>query len=386
MAFSPIPDILKELRKGRAVLLLDDRESDSEGDLVCAAENVTPRLLNFMAMHARGLIRLSLPAERCEELQLEVQSRDPALPLQKAFTISIDARDIRGSGISIPNRVKTIQTAVREGCGPSDLVRPGHVLPLRARPGGVLVRAGKTEGSVDLARLAGLKPAGVFCEVLDSRGNPMRLQALQRFGRVHGIKMCTLGDLIEYRLSHDPQVIERVEDVDLPTRYGSFRLIAFRSMSSPEPHLALCKGGVGETDRWGRAAPQPQPVLVRVQPECLTGCVFGCGFCECGILLTRSMVRIEREGKGALVLLRRDPGSRVEEALHPHALGPAASSAGVAGRVGETRPDRRDFGLGSQILRALGLKKLRVLTNSRQKIYGLEGFGLSVVERIPLSP
>lgn len=378
MPFALIPEILDDLHSGRMVVLLDDRYSDSQGDLVCAAEKVNVKILNFMATHARGLIRLSLPAERCEELQLEVQSRDPSQPLQKAFTISIDARDIQGSGISIRNRVKTILTAVEDRCQPSDLVRPGHVLPLRARPGGVLVRAGKTEGSVDLPRLAGLKPAGVFCEVLDPRGEPMRLSQLKQFSRKYGLKMCTLADIIEYRLTHDEKIIERVEDVELPTRYGDFRLIAFRSMSSPEPHLALCKGGVGDTDPSGRVIPHSDPVLVRVQPECLPGCVFGSEVCECGTLLSLALARIEQEGKGALVLLRRSQGARMEDAFHPHAVGPSA------GRGNGPRSDRRDFGLGSQILRGLGLQLLRVLTNSRQKIYGLEGFGLSVVEYVPL--
>lgn len=381
MPFAPIPEILKDLCAGRIIVLVDDRESEGPGDLVCAAEKVTAENLNFMVSHARGLIRLSLPAEHCEELQLEVQSRDSSLPLQKAFTISIDARNLEGSGISVRNRVKTILAAIDENCKPSDLVRPGHVLPLRARPGGVLVRAGKTEGSVDLARLAGLKAAGVFCEMLDQDGEPMGSEARRQFARQHGLKICTIEEVIEFRLSNEP-IIQRVENVDMPTDFGDFRLIAFRSMGHPEPHLALCKGGVGELNEFGKVIPHSDPILVRVQPECLTGCVFGTSICSCGDHLSMALNRIEEEGKGAFVLLRRTQGARMEDVFHPHALGvpKPKNSPELPG----TASDRRDFGLGSQILRALGLGKLRVLSNSRQKIYGLEGFGLSVVERIQL--
>ena len=363
------------------VLLLDDRDPDSHGDVVCAAEKATVRAINFMADHARGLVRLSLPAERCEELQLEVQSRDPSLPQQKAFTISIDARELDGSGISSRNRVKTIRTAVSPECQPSDLVRPGHVLPLRAREGGVLVRAGKTEGSVDLARLAGLVQAGVYCEVLDPRGEPMRCRRLRQFGREHGLKMCTIEDIIEFRVGNE-EIVERVEDVEMPTPYGDFRLVAFRSMGHPEPHLALCAGDIGELDRLGRPLPQPEPVLVRVQAECVPGCALGASSCNCGSNLALAQRRIAKEGKGALIFLRPSQGGRLEHAIDDQALG-GPTRAGESDHD-QRRQDRRDFGLGSQILRTLGLKRLKVMTNSQRKIYGLEGFGLSVVERIPL--
>jgi len=379
MPFASIPEILKDLRKGRTILLLDERSPDSHGDVVCAAEKVSARALNFMATHARGLIRLSLPTDRCEQLHLEVQSTVPSLPRQKAFTISIDARDLEGSGIGMRDRVKTIRTAVGPGCRPSDLVRPGHVFPLRARMGGVLMRAGKTEGSVDLARLAGLTPAGVFCEALRRDGEPMRYEQLKRFGQEHDLKMCSIVDIIEHRLRNE-QMIERVEDVELPTRYGDFRLVAFRSMRDPEPHMALCKGGVGDLDDLGRVTCWPEPVLVRVQLECLPGCALGSSLCRCGERLGLAQARIQQEGKGAIVLLRRSQQSGPEEAVHPHALGMDAPGPAK----GTEARERRDFGLGSQILRSLGLTKLRVLTNSRRRFYGLEGYGLSVVERIPL--
>jgi 3,4-dihydroxy 2-butanone 4-phosphate synthase/GTP cyclohydrolase II len=380
MLFAPIPEILKDLRRGEMVLLLDDQTAESQGDVVCAAEKVTVKALNFMASHARGLIRLSLPAERCEQLHLEVQSTDLSLPGRKAFTISIDARDLKGSGVSMTDRVKTIRTAVSPDCRPADLVRPGHVLPLRAQMGGVLVRAGKTEGSVDLARLAGLTPAGVFCEALNRDGDPMNYEQLRRFSGKYGLRMCTLADIIEHRLRNE-QVIERGEDVELPTWYGDFRLIAFRSMRDPEPHTALCKGGIGDMDESGRVVQRPEPVLVRVQLECLPGCALGSTLCRCGELLRLAQARIQKEGKGAIVLLRGGQEGGPDEVVHPHALGPAASQ--VLSRPNGAR-ERRDFGLGSQILRSLGLSQLRVLTNSRRKFYGLEGYGLSVVERIPL--
>ena len=373
MPFASVPEILKELRRGGMALLLDSREPDSLGDIICAAEKVTAKTLNFMALQARGLIRLSLPAKVCEDLQLEIQACDPEFPLQKAFTVSIDARGIQGPGISVKSRAETILAAIDPGCKASDLVRPGHVLPLRARTGGVLIRAGKTEGSMDLARLADLAPSGVMCDVLDTRGEQMRLNQLKRFGSKHKLKMCTIADIIEFRLGHE-ETIERLEDVEMPTVHGDFRLIAFRSMQNPEPHLALCKGGVGDLDRFGRAIPRAGPVMVRVQPECLPGCAFGTQFCSCGKTLAQAQTRIDKEGTGAIVLLRRHP-TRIEEVVHPHA---------TSSRSPATRPDRRDFGLGPQILNALGLKQLRVLTNSRQKIFGIEGFGLSVVERLPL--
>ncbi|MDA0837404.1 MAG: 3,4-dihydroxy-2-butanone-4-phosphate synthase [Planctomycetota bacterium] len=373
MPFASVPEILKELRRGGTALLLDHREPDSLGDIICAAEKVSAKTLNFMASEARGLIRLSLPAKLCEDLQLEIQARNPDFPLQKAFTVSIDARGLLHPGISVKSRAKTILTAIDTECKASDLVRPGHVLPLRARTGGVLIRAGKTEGSMDLARLAGMCPAGVMCEVLDTKGEQMRLNQLKRFSSKHNLKMCTIADIIEFRLSHE-EIIERLEDVEMPTDYGNFRLIAFRSMQDPEPHIALCKGGVGDLDRFGRVIPRPEPVLVRVQPECLPGCVFGTQFCTCGKSLAKAQERIEEEGKGAIVLLRRYP-ARVEEMVHPHA---------TSSRSPAVPADRRDFGLGSQILHSLGLNQLRVLTNSRHKIFGIEGFGLSVVERLSL--
>jgi 3,4-dihydroxy 2-butanone 4-phosphate synthase/GTP cyclohydrolase II len=373
MPFASVPEILKELRRGGVALLLDSREPDSLGDIICAAEKVSSKTLNFMATEARGLIRLSLPAKVCEDLQLEIQASDPDFPLQKAFTVSIDARGLEEPGISVKSRAKTILAAIDTECKASDLVRPGHVLPLRARTGGVLIRAGKTEGSMDLARVAGMCPAGVMCEVLDSKGEQMRLNQLKRFSSKHKLKMCTIADIIEFRLSHE-EIIERLEDVEMPTDYGNFRLIAFRSMQNPEPHLALCKGGVGDLDRFGRVIPRPEPVLVRVQPECLPGCAFGTQFCTCGKSLDRAQARIDKEGKGAIILLRRHP-THADEMVHPHA---------TSSRSPSTPPDRRDFGLGSQILHALGLNQLRVLTNSRHKIFGIEGFGLSVVERLSL--
>jgi 3,4-dihydroxy 2-butanone 4-phosphate synthase/GTP cyclohydrolase II len=279
MPFSPIPEILEDLRAGKMIVLVDDESRENEGDLVCAAEKTTPEIINFMAKHARGLICLPLMGEKCDTLNLYPQTQDNTSSFSTAFTVSIDAAHGVSTGISAADRSHTILTAIRDDCRPIDLARPGHIFPLRARTGGVLVRAGQTEGAVDLARLAGLKPAGVICEIMKDDGTMARVPDLEVFCAEHKLKMCTTAELIKYRLLSE-RLIERAVEIDLPLEEGAFRIIAYKSFVDAEPHLAFCLGGVGAMDEHGRPVVHPEPVLVRVHSECLTGDVFGSRRCE----------------------------------------------------------------------------------------------------------
>jgi 3,4-dihydroxy 2-butanone 4-phosphate synthase/GTP cyclohydrolase II len=386
MPFTPIPDIIEELKAGRMVVLVDDEGRENEGDLVIPAEKCTPDIINFMLKHARGLICLSLTNETCDRLHLHPQTEFNTAQLGTAFTVTIDAHPRFGvtTGVSSFDRAKTIEVAVASDAQPHDLLRPGHINPLRARDGGVLVRAGQTEGSVDLARLAGLKPAAVICEIMRDDGQMARRPELQAFCREHNIKMCSIADLISYRL-HREQFVRRIESVTLPTNWGTFRLHAYQSVVDPQPHLALCKGGVGDLDSEGKPIIHDNPVLVRVHSECLTGDVFASARCECGPQLWAAMQRIEQEGKGALVYLRQEGrGIGLANKLHAYRLQEQGLDT-VEANVRLGLPvDKRDYGIGSQILRDLGLRKIRLLTNNPRKIYGLEGFGLSIVEEIPI--
>src|SRR5215210_7277650 len=291
MPFSPIPDILDELKAGKMVVLVDDEDRENEGDLVVAAERITPDLMNFIITHGRGTVCLALTQEHCDKLRLHPQTDQNTTTLGTAFTVTVDAHPRFGvtTGVSARDRATTVQVAVADDAQPHDLRRPGHMNPLRARDGGVLVRAGQTEGSVDLARLAGLKPAAVICEILRPEdGEPMRRAELEAFCDRHGLKMCTIAELISYRLKRE-QFVKRIESVTLPTRWGEFRLHAYQSVVDPQPHLALCKGGVGEMDPSGKVLEQTEPTLVRVHSECLTGDVFGSARCDCGGQLDTAM-------------------------------------------------------------------------------------------------
>ncbi|MHC4647323.1 MAG: 3,4-dihydroxy-2-butanone-4-phosphate synthase, partial [Planctomycetota bacterium] len=305
MQFSEISEILEELRQGKMVVLVDAEDRENEGDLVCAAEKVTPEIINFMARYGRGLICLPLTAEKCDTLGLYPQSPENTARFGTAFTVSIDAAEGIKTGISAADRARTIQAAIADGARSGDLARPGHVFPLRARDGGVLVRAGQTEGAVDLMRLAGLKPAGVICEIMNEDGSMARVPELLKFCERHNLKIASIAKLIEYRLQRESQ-IKRVECVTLPTDYGQFRLIGYESITSAEPHLALCKGGVGDLDRKGRPIEHHEPVLVRVHSECMTGDLFHSQRCECGYQLVTAMKMIEDVGKGALIYLRQE--------------------------------------------------------------------------------
>jgi 3,4-dihydroxy 2-butanone 4-phosphate synthase/GTP cyclohydrolase II len=384
MKFSEIQEVLEELKKGKIIVLVDDEDRENEGDLVCAAQMVTPEVINFMAKFGRGLICLPLTAEKCDQLALHPQTTENTARFETAFTISIDAAKGISTGISAPDRAKTIQTAIADNAKPADLVKPGHIFPLRAREGGVLVRAGQTEGAIDLARLAGLKPAAVICEIMNEDGTMARVPQLLKFCEKHNLKISSIAKLIEYRLQRESQ-IKRLESVNLPTDYGQFKLIAYESITSSEPHLALCKGSIGELDNNGNPIEHNEPVLVRVHSECMTGDLFHSQRCECGYQLIESLKMIEKQGEGALIYLRQEGrGIGLTNKLRAYKLQEQGLDTVDANIKLGFMPDKRDYGIGAQICRDLGLKNIRILTNNPKKISRLEVYGIKIVEQIPL--
>ncbi len=383
-SFSGIPEVLEDLRQGKMIVLVDAEDRENEGDLVCAAEKVTPEIINFMAKYGRGLICLPLTAEKCDALGLYPQTIENTARFGTAFTVSVDAAEGISTGISAADRAHTVQVAIADDAGPRALARPGHVFPLRGRDGGVLVRAGQTEGGIDLARLAGLKPAAVICEVMNEDGSMARVPELMTFCKQHDLKITSIAKLVEYRLQRESQV-KRIECVSLPTDYGEFKLVAYESVTSPEPHLALCKGGIGDLDAQGQPIEHPEPVLVRVHSECMTGDLFHSQRCECGYQLITAMKMIEQQGKGALIYLRQEGrGIGLTNKLHAYKLQEQGLDTVDANVKLGFAPDRRDYGIGAQICRDLGLRNVKILTNNPKKISRLEVYGIRVVEQIPL--
>ena len=370
--FTDVPTAIEEIRAGRMVVVVDDEDRENEGDLTLAAEKITPEAINFMAKYGRGLICLAMTAERLDHLRIGPMTRENTSPYGTAFYESIEAREGVTTGISAHDRARTIQVAIDPGSRAADLVRPGHVFPLCARKGGVLVRAGQTEAAVDLSRLAGLVPAGVICEIMNEDGTMSRVPDLVQFCRRHEMKMLTVAEMIRYRMQNERHV-ERVGEAMLPTRHGEFRMIAYESQLDRESHVALVRGDVENSSG---------PVLVRMHSHCLAGDVFGGALCNCQLVLDRSLDLIARQGAGALIYLHQtSKGFSVDDqsrlVFHREVRAP--------GTADHQRKTQREIGVGAQILSDLSIREIRLLTNHPKRVAGLEGFGITIKEQVPVS-
>ena len=373
-AFATIEEAIEDIRQGKIVVVVDAADRENEGDLTIAAQFATPEAVNFMTKEGRGLICLCLTEERCDELGLRQMTERNETPYGTAFTVSVEAREGVTTGIAAPDRSRTIQVAVDPRSKAEDLVQPGHVFPLRAREGGVLMRAGQTEAAVDLARLAGLIPAGVVCEIMNEDGTMARVPDLIRYCERHGLKLVTVADLIEYRRRHE-QLVERMTTVQMPTAFGDFTAVAFRETLTGKHHIALVKGDVDGAD----------DVLVRVHSECLTGDVFHSLRCDCGEQLEQGLAQIAAEERGVLLYMAQEGrGIGLLNKLRAYELQENGFDTVEANLELGFQPDMRDYGIGNQILADLGLSTIRILTNNPKKITGIEGYGLTVVEQVPI--
>jgi len=371
-----IEQAIQDIKDGRMVILVDDEDRENEGDLTMAAEKVTPEAINFMAKYGRGLICLSLTGAKVDALKLPMMVQNNTSRFETGFTVSIEAKKGVTTGISAADRATTVLTAVADDCKPEDLARPGHIFPLRARDGGVMVRVGQTEGSVDLARLAGLKPAGVICEIMDDDGTMARMPRLEKFSEEHAIGICTIADLVAYLLRNE-SFVRRAADTRIPTRFGGeFRIIAYENDMDQLTHIALVKGEI-----------EPEkPILVRVHSECMTGDIFGSLRCDCSDQLHKAMEMVEKEGSGVILYLRQEGRGiglvnklRAYELQINHGLDTVEANRKLG-----FKDDLRDYGIGAQILRDLGVRKMKLMTNNPKKMVGLQGYGLSVVEQVSI--